>query len=119
MTETEQRQQKIIIALCLILGKTMTKIPISERPHVYVTEDEIAKAWKEKKSPVRLVSSMEHIQPSAGFDEAWTPGGQRIFRVVPGDLDLSKTGMNMQGKMPKESEQTGHQHKERRVFDLE
>ena len=113
------RQNKIIVALFLILGRTMTKIPISERPHVYVTEDEIAEAWKKKKSPVRLLSSMEHVQPSAGFDEAWTPGGQRVFRVVPGDLDLSKTGMKIQGKMPLEAEQMVHKTKERRVFDLE
>lgn len=119
---TIDRQNKIIVALFLILGKAMERVPINDRNLISVSETEIAKAWKAQKSPVRLISSMEVNAGStsnSGEDDEWK-SVHRVFRVVPGDLDLSKTGLNLKGKMPKEEDRpaTAH-HKQRRVFDLE
>lgn len=104
------RQKKIIVALFLILGKALKKLPANDR-EIQVTEDEIRLAWMEQKSPVRLVSQ-----------NTWLDSG-RVFRTVLEDLDLNKTGMFTPGeKYPSFHDPPPEPNKEterRRIFDLE
>lgn len=104
------RQQKIIVALFLCLGKSMNMMIPKQRDQVFVRESEIAEAWKNQKSPVRLVSTQ---------DFSWEV--ERTFKVVLGELDLTKTGgMDFRRKMPAEpAPPVATEVPQRRVFDLE
>jgi len=62
------REQKLIVALFLALGKTMQHVP--KDLNIEISEGEIREAWKKKESPVRIVSR----------DQIW--GSGNVFKVV-------------------------------------
>lgn len=109
------RQKKIIVALFLVLGKALKKLPPHER-EIRVTENEIREAWIQQRSPVRLVSRLEH-------PDGWSMAEQRVFQTVLEELDLTKVGFIKPGeKFPevKEHDVKGdHPLDRKRVFDLE
>jgi hypothetical protein len=109
------RQKKIIVALFLVLGKALKALPANQRG-IRVTESEIREAWIAQRSPVRLVSRMEHPHGLAQQEE-------RVFQTVLQELDLTKVGFIAPGeKFPeiKEQDEKGsHPLDRKRVFDLE
>jgi hypothetical protein len=126
VTPEEARLQKIVVALFLILGKTIKQLPFGAIKNCEVSESEIAQAWKTKKSPVRIISevSSNGMAGSFGGDEKrWCAINERTFRVVAGDLDLNKVAPNFATvKVPKEigDPAKGPDGKPKsRVFDLE
>lgn len=113
VSDTEQRQQKIIVALFLLLGKALPKLTLAQNREMFVSESEIKNAWMQQKSPVRLISTTDSLVPVDGM---WQFEKERVFRCVLGDLDLTKTGLQLKGKMPEEPKPTPART---RVFDLE
>ena len=108
-----ERQQKIIVALFLLLGKALPKLTLAQNREMFVSESEIKNAWIKQQSPVRLISTTDSLVPRDGM---WAMEKERVFRCVLGDLDLTKTGLNLKGNMPEEPKPTPER---RRVFDLE
>lgn len=124
------RNQKIIVALFLFLGKAVIELPLPKR-NLQVTETEIRKAWSEKKSPVRILS--ERV-PNSTFaydvdtQEALNTENERIYKVHLQDLDLMKVGFMHHGQKCPDYQATTAEKSElqqtidgdrRRVFDLE
>jgi len=116
VSDPNTRESKIIVALFLMLGKCLNALPANQR-NFEVTETEMRKAWEEQKSPVRLVS--EHRAQSFVDDGDKWNHQERVFKCVMGELDLHKTGLNFQGKMPEEPKVDHLVRPGRRVFDLE
>jgi len=81
------REQKLVVALFLALGKAMAYVPPAIT--VSVSEQEIGDAWKKKVSPVRLTAR----------DEIW--GSNNVFQVVRGVAKMVKDEMPLKGNMPK------------------
>ena len=122
------RNQKILVALFLCLGKSVVALPLKKR-NIEVTETEIRKAWSEQKSPVRILSevrasSLVGLDPETG-EGLYTGSSERVYKVLLQDLDLQKVGFMKNGQTcpPYEASTTTRSNVEtgerRRVFDLE
>jgi hypothetical protein len=108
-----EQQQKIIVALFLLMGKALPKIGAIERNGLTVSESEILAAWQKKESPVRITSTFV-------FNE-------RVFGCALEKLDMRAVRQVnkefLTGKMPKgatgEELEIDHGEKKSRVFTLE
>lgn len=117
MSAEADRQNKIIVALFLILGKATSQLNAAQRQSLSVTESEIRKAWADQKSPVRIISEVRNEWSTMSSGDNW--GSERTFRVVVGELDLKKTGMDLRRKMPEEPKIKDPLKPGKRCFDLE
>ncbi len=119
MTNLETRQQKIIVAVFLLLGKAYNLLPQIQRDKVTCLESEIAKAWAAKEAPVRVISENTPVidSPIAEYQE-W--GGERRYSVQVGTLDLGKVGKGFASvPMPKADPTDAGKDEKTRVFTLE
>lgn len=93
MTETEARQQKILVALFLLLGRAYDALPAKKRENLTVLESEIAKAWAEKKSPIRVLSRKKEVFYSEITElEEW--GGKKTKISVSVDKTNWQTALS-------------------------
>jgi hypothetical protein len=118
MSTEHDRNQKIIVALFLLLGKALNQLPLTRR-NLTVTESEILEAWLKKESPVRLVMDTKlSLCPTEG--DHWGSPTERVYKCILGNLDMTKTGMNFNKPMPAGSTVTVDvKEKKNRVFNLE
>lgn len=119
MTDLETRQQKIVVALFLLLGKAYNLLGQRERNKVTCLESEIALAWAKKESPVRVISEQAPVidSPIAEFQE-W--GGERRYSVQVGTLNLGAvSGGFASVPMPKADPTDKEKPEKSRVFQLE
>ncbi|MBU6231580.1 hypothetical protein KGP36_02835 [Patescibacteria group bacterium] len=79
------REQKLIVALFLSLGKAFEHVP--KNVNIEVSEAEIQAAWKAKQSPVSIVSR----------DEIW--GSGNVFKVVPGNMKIKNVAPDLKGNL--------------------
>lgn len=113
------RNQKIVVALFLILAKTLQKLPLNNR-RVEVTEAEIKQAWKDQKSPVRILSERRFMPFAQDEGDNWN-GEMRVYWTQLQELDLNRVGfMKPDQPFPAEGINAPLPARERgRVFDLE
>lgn len=91
------REQKLIVAVFLALGKAFEHVP--KNVNIEVSEAEIQSAWKAKQSPVSIVSR----------DEIW--GSGNVFKVVPGNMKIKNVAPDLKGNLVESP-------KKIRVFDF-
>ncbi len=119
MTDLETRHQKIVVALFLILGRACNMLNSKQRQGVTCMESEIAEAWIQKKSPIRITSkSVPVMMLQITEFEQW--GGEREYSVVFGELDLGVVAKGFASvPMPKADPTDMVKDEKTRVFTLE
>ena len=90
-----ERNQKILVALFLMLGEALKRLPEEQRG-ILITEDQIRKAWELGQSPVRVLS--EQIPETASFVESENWGPRLRFRPVLQFLNLDRVNFKKKGQ---------------------
>ena len=119
MTDLETRQQKIIVVLFLLLGRAYNLLNAKQRQQVTCMESEIAEAWANKKSPIRITSQPAQVTYSP-IEEFQQWGGGRKYRVVPGELNLGVVSKGFASVPMPEADPTDKVKPDKtRIFTLE
>ncbi len=119
VTDLEAKQQKIIVAVFLLLGKAFHLLDQKQRAKVTCLESEIAEAWQKKESPVGVISEMPPAIDSP-IDEYQQWGGERRYSVIYRKLQLTNVAKGFASvPMPKADPCEKEKPDKSRVFTLQ